>query len=177
MHGWKKNLKQAVIDLQSELDKNVVKSSIDLPPDSEDAFHSSLCELANSYLVTASLSGDTIHIEEVHGYMDKVLIIIREEKLSFERKLLAQKSAIAGSSTSHSVSLPKHWELQCEKVTLRSVSHESEEWTEIETLIHKSLPTARIQTLKRIQNQWLWEKYTLQFLKGEDARAKQRYHQ
>ena len=160
VHGWKKNLKQAVIDLQSELDKNVVKSSIDLPPDSEDAFHSSLCELANSYLVTASLSGDTIHIEGVHGYMDKVLIIIREEKLSFERKLLAQKSAIAGSSTSRSVSLPKHWEMQCEKVTLKSVSHGSEEWTEIETLIHMSLPSARIQTLQRIQNQWLWEKYS-----------------
>ena len=160
VHGWKKNLKQAVIDLQSELNKNVVKSSIDLPPDSEDAFHSSLCELANSYLITASLSGDTIHIEGVHGYMDKVLIIIREEKLSFERKLLAQKSAIAGSSTSRSVSFPKYWEIQHDKVTLKSVSHGSEEWAEIEKLIHVSLPSARIQTLQCIQNQWLWEKYS-----------------
>jgi hypothetical protein len=96
----------------------------------------------------------------VHGYVDKVMIIIQEEKLSFERKLLlAQKSAIVGSSTSRSMALPKYWEIQHDKVTLKSVSRGSEEWAEIEKMIHVSLPSAKIQTLQRIQNQWLWEKY------------------
>ena len=160
VHGWKKNLKHAVADIQSELDKNVVKSSVDLPPDSEGEFHSSLCELANSYLVSASISDDTVHVEGVQGYMEKVMIIIREEKLSFERKLLAQKSAITGSSTSRCVPIPKYWEIQHDKITLKSVPRGSEEWAEIEKLMHASLPSARIQTLQRIQNQWLWEKYS-----------------
>ena len=160
VHGWKKNLKHAVADLQSELDKNVVKSSVDLPPDSEGEFHSSLCELANSYLISASISDDTIHVEGVQGYIEKVMIIIREEKLSFERKLLAQKSAITGSSTSRSIPVPKYWKIQHDKITLKSVPRGSEEWAEIEMLMHASLPSARIQTLQRIQNQWLWEKYS-----------------
>ena len=162
VHGWKKNLKHAVADLQSELDKNMAKCLIDLPPDSEGAFHSSLRELANSYLVSASISGDSIHVEGVQSYVDKVTIIIQGERLSFERKLLAQKSAITGTSTSRSycVPLPKYWEIQHDDITLKSVRHGSEEWTEIKKLVHASLPSARIHTLQRIQNQWLWEKYT-----------------
>ena len=157
VHGWKKNLKYAVADLQKELDKNVVKSSLELPPDSEDGFHSTLCELANSYLVSASISDDTIFVEGVQGYMDKVMIKVQEEKLSFERKVLAQKST---SSTSRSVPIPEYWEAQLDKITLKSVSHGSEEWTKIEKLMHASLPSARIQTLQRIQNRWLWDKFS-----------------
>ena len=159
VHGWKNNLKHAVVDLQNELDKNVVKTSIVLPPDSEGTFHSSLCELTHSYLVSASISDDTIHIEGVQGYMDKVVIKVKEEKLSFEKKLLAQKSAITGSATPRSVSLPKYWEVQLDKIMLKSVQRGSEEWAEIEKLLHASLPSAQIQILQRIQNQWLWEKY------------------
>ena len=88
------------------------------------------------------------------------MIVVQEEKLSFERKLLLQKSAEAVSSTSRSAPLPKYWEIQLDKVTLKSVPRGSEEWAEIEKLMHASLPLAQIQTLQRIQNQWLWEKYS-----------------
>ena len=158
VHGLKENLKQAVLDLKEKFQRGLHVTTIALPSDVEGVFRSSLCELINCYFVSVLICYDTIRIEGVQGYIDKVVIKVQEEKLSFERKLLAQIS-IKASVTSWSVPPPEHWDFQEEKITLKSVVRGSKEWTDVEKLMHASLPSARILTLQRIQNQWLWEKY------------------
>ena len=158
VHGLKQNLKQAVLDLKEKLQDGVIKSSISLPSDSEGAFHSSLCELTKHYFVSALVCNNNIHIIGVQGYIDKVAIIVQEEILLFQTKLLAQRPITA--STSHSISQPDHWDIQEDKIALKSVVRGSKEWTEVEKLMHTSLPSAQILTLQRIQNQWLWDKYS-----------------
>ena len=160
VRGLKESLKQAVLDLKEELQAGVVTTSIPLPSDSEGTFHSSLHELTNNYFVSASICDNTMHIEGVQGYIDKVAIKVREETLSFESKILARRSSTA-ASTSHSVPWPQpeYWEVQTEEIVLKAVSHGSKEWKDVETLMHATLPSARIQKLERIQNKWLWEKY------------------
>ena len=148
VRGLKDNLEHAITYLRKELQSCVTKVSISLPPDSKGTFHSSLLKLTNSYLVSALVHDDAIHIEGAEGYIDKVVIKVQEVKLSFERKLLAQSPR------------PDNWDPQDEKIVLKPVAQGTPEWTDIEMLVHASLPFARIQTLQRIQNEWLWEKYS-----------------
>ena len=152
VRGLKENLENAIKDFRKELQSSVTKKSIPLPPDSEGTFHSSLLKLSNLYLVSASVCDDTIHIEGAQGYIGNVVIMVREEKLSFERKCLAESPS--GMSTR-----PDNWGPQDEEISLVSVARGTPEWTDVEKLVHASLPLARIQTLQRIQNEWLWDKY------------------
>lgn len=158
VRGLKKNLKQAVLDLEEELQAGLIKTSIALPSDSKGTFHSSLRELTDSYMVSASICDKVIHIEGVQGYIDKVTIKIREEKLSYERKVLAQQSNLT-TAVSCNVPLPEYWDLQSEEIALKAVACGTKEWKDVETLMHASLPLVEIKTLERIQNKWLWDKY------------------
>ena len=158
VRGMKENLEKAVEELRKEIQSRVKKVVISLPSDSEDTFHTALCKLANSYLSSASISENTVYIEGAQGYIDKVVIKVQEEKLSYERKLLAQRSVMVTSSRG-AVQPPSHWEPQTEMIELKSVTRGTKEWTDVEQRIHESLPSAQVQTLQRIQNKWLWDKY------------------
>ena len=159
IHGLKENLRQAVQDFKEELQAGVVKTSITLPSDSEGALQTSLCKLTKDYFISVCIFDDVIHIEGVQGYIDKVAIKIREEKLSFESKTLIAQRSCPSASISSGVLLPDYWEPQMEEIVLKAVSYGSKEWTKVETLVHATIPLARIQTLERIQNKWLWDKY------------------
>ena len=159
VRGLKENLRQAVQDFKEELQAGVIKTSITLPSDSEGTLHSSLCELTKDYFISVCIFDDVIHIEGVQGYIDKVAIKIREEKLLFESKSLIAQRIISAASSSQSVLLPEYWEPQTEEIVLKGVPNGSKEWTYVETLVHATLPSVRIRTLERIQNKWLWDKY------------------
>ena len=153
--GLKENFDLALLDFKEELESYMVKSSVALPSNSEDSLHTSLCDLMTSYFVSSTISDTAIHVQGAQGYIDKVLIKIREEKLQFERKLLARRPAEA----SRTMPPPECWDHQDEEVVLKEVSPGGNEWATIERLVHASLPTAHIKKVERIQNVWLWEKY------------------
>ena len=159
IRGLKENLKQAVLDLNEELQAGLIMTSIGLPSDSDGTFHSSLRELTDRYMISASICDKVIHIEGVQGYIDKVAIKIREEKLSYERKVLAQRS-IQTTDVSCSVLPPEYWDIQSEEIALVAVVRGTKEWNDVETLMHASLPFAEIKTVERIQNKRLWDKYS-----------------
>lgn len=67
---------------------------------------------------------------------------------------------------------PATWEPQIEMVELKPVPPGSNEWKSITDRIHKTLPSAEVRMLQRIQNQWLWEKYSSSKARMEEAKGK-----
>ena len=54
---------------------------------------------------------------------------------------------------------PPEWEPQVKDIQLFPMSVDSAEWSEVNRLLHKTMPNATIVFLDRIQNKWLWDKY------------------
>ena len=69
--------------------------------------------------------------------------------------------AQAVSKASATFETPDDWGAQTEKIELKTVTEKSSEWNRIQSHVHKTLPSAQILKLERIQNQRLWDKYTL----------------
>lgn len=67
---------------------------------------------------------------------------------------------------------PATWEPQIEMVELKPVPPGSNEWKSIIDRIHKTLPSAEVRMLQRIQDQWLWEKYSSSKARKEEAKGK-----
>ena len=57
---------------------------------------------------------------------------------------------------------PPEWEPQTENLRLIELTPDSIEWSTIVQLSKKTLSTANVIKVERIQNKWLWRKYTSQ---------------
>ncbi len=155
IEGLQQNIVIAEKMLKEELDKAVVEKIHVLPTTTDNAFQTEVMTTLQKYFVLASVVGDTVQVRGVQGYVEKVMLIVREKTLDFEKECLAR-----ASSTPHSASVPSNWEVQTDKFALKEVLHSSSEWTEIENRFHKTLPSTGIVSIKRIQNKWLWDRYS-----------------
>ncbi len=156
IEGLKENMAEAEIALKQELDEAVVKQTILLPSNGDKAtFQTEIMDILQKYFVLTSIHGDNIQVCGVQGYVEQVMLIAREKKLEFEKKWLAQAPL-----ASHSLPTPSNWEPQSDKFALKEVARSSEEWKNVEQQFHKTLPGTRIVTIKRIQNKWLWDRYS-----------------
>ena len=155
--GLKPNLDVAVKEFESELMVDVVDISHPLPPESDGTLQLSLLQTTSQYLVSTNITGDTFEVKGVQGYVDKVSLQVGQEMLAYKEKVLAQRST--PRALGRTVEVPRHWDPQTEKVVLKPVSSGSKEWNAISSRVHKTLPSAQVVSVERIQNQWLWEKY------------------
>lgn len=155
IEGLQQNIVGAEKMLKEELDKAVVEKPHLLPTSTDIAFQTDIMTTLQKYFVVASIVGDTVQVRGVQGYMEKVMLIVREKTLDFEKECL-----VRASSTPHSASVPSNWEVQSDKFALKEVVHSSSEWTEVESRFHKTLPNTGIRSIKRIQNKWLWDRYS-----------------
>ena len=157
VRGLKPNLHVAVKEFESELMAVVVVRPHTLPPESDGTLQLSLLQTTSQYLVSTNITGDTFEVKGVQGYVDKVSLQVRQEMLAYKEKVLAQRST--PRALGRTVEVPRHWDPQTEKVVLKPVSSGSKEWNAISSRVRKTLPSAQVVSVERIQNQWLWEKY------------------
>ena len=157
VRGLTPNLQLAVVEFERELMADVVLMQHSLPPEGDETLKSSLLQTTSQYLVDAKITGDKIELKGIQGYVDKVLLQVRQETLAYKEKVLAQqsRSGVPGRATD----VPSHWEAQTEKVVLKPVNLGSTEWNGILSRIHKTLPSVQVVRVERIQNKWLWERY------------------
>ena len=55
---------------------------------------------------------------------------------------------------------PTMWEPQVTKIELKVVAQSTPEWDKVVSLVHLTLARAQLVLVERIQNQWLWDRYT-----------------
>jgi hypothetical protein len=66
------------------------------------------------------------------------------------------------NAQSETVSFPKTWEKQSNNCELKLVAKDSPEWNEVLKRMRETLPSIVIHQIERVQNKWLWEKYSAQ---------------
>ena len=60
-------------------------------------------------------------------------------------------------SLSKTLFRPKHWQENKTYDQTFTVQEGTDEWREIAAYLHKSLPFAKVEIIKRNQNTWIWE--------------------
>ena len=108
-----------------------------------------------------------------------------KENVSDVHRLLLQETLKIMSESDapedHSV-IPPHWEPQTSDIQLCTVEKGSPEWACIENLMKESLTSVRIETIQRIQNRHLWQKYRFfrrviqERMNGRDINEKELFH-
>ena len=95
-------------------------------------------------------------LEGVKEYINRIDLQLQQEILMHKSDVVAQ----AVTKASATFETPDDWGPQTVKIELKTVTEKSSEWNRIQSHVNKTLPSAQILKLERIQNQWLWEKYT-----------------
>ena len=68
-------------------------------------------------------------------------------------------ATISSTPVQQSFPKPLEWEPQTDPIELKPVSEGSPEWNKILLRVRETMPYAHITSIKRIQNEFLWEKY------------------
>ena len=94
-------------------------------------------------------------------YCEKVKVHVKEQLLDLLQCIMTQESSVR-SSPNTKMKFPPEWEPQQLDVEFKPVEKGNQEWSGITRIIHKTLPTASLVQIERIQHRQLWEKYALE---------------
>ena len=121
-------------------------------------FHQ-IVNVTREYCISCTCSADPpdkvcVKMNGAPGYVDEVCILL---------KLLTSESQqdlqTVASSTSD---IPEEWEPQTKECEIKIVPKGNREWNGVLDLMKKTMPRVQITKLERIQNQDLWEKFSLE---------------
>ena len=108
----------------------------------------------NDGILMAQLQGE-------RDYCGKVKVHVKEQLLDLLQYVMTQECNVH-SIPSTKIDFPPEWEPQKLDVEFKPITESSREWSEIEGMIHMTLPAARLVQIDRVQNCQLWEKYALE---------------
>ena len=108
----------------------------------------------NNGVLMAQLQGE-------RDYCGKVKVHVKEQLLDLLQSVMTQESS-ARSNPSIKIIFPPEWGPQQLNVEFKPIRRSSQEWSDIEGMVHKTLPAARLVQIDRVQNRQLWEKYALE---------------
>ena len=156
VRGLQPSLQVVINELRQELDRHVITKEIDLPSNSDAAFHDSLLQMTNQYFISGDIARGKIELQGTQEYVERVALLVHKETLAYEKKLLLRASLVSGKVGE----VPKHWDPQIDNVELKPVHPGTTEWNHVQMRMRETLPLSQIVQLDRIQNIWLWEMYS-----------------
>ena len=106
-----------------------------------------LSQKSRCYFVSVLITAAKIDLLGTPEQIDKVMLLLRQLLLEAEKKALK------------SVDVPQSWSPQTSDFATFKIQRGTGEWDHVQGLIQATVPNALIQSVERIQNLWLWEKY------------------
>ena len=152
--GLPESLEPAMKELKETVEKATVEKECLLNMESSNGFKARLVKNMNKYFVTADLVDDCLKLKGMPRYVERVHLLAEQEKIS------DREQQIRDSMGGVELKLPSHWKPQSQDVYLDRVRHDSNEWKEEVKRIRNTLGGVSIVKLERIQNKWLWERYS-----------------
>ena len=150
--GIPPSLDTALRELENVVTKATVEKECKLYAESSASFKVELVKNMNQYFVTAELMDECLKLKGVTDYVEKVCLQAEKAMIS-DREQCIRIGEVG-------VELPKFWEPQSEEICKNVVKRGSDEWNEEVTRIHKTLGNVTVVKLERIQNKWLWGRYS-----------------
>ena len=150
--GLPDSLEPALKELKETVERATVVKECRLNTDCSNGFKARLVKNMNKYFVTTELVDDCLKLKGMPRYVERVHLLAEQEKIA-DREQQIQDGA-------GGMELPAHWSPQSEEVCLYKVQRNSDEWKKEVASIQKTLDNIYIVKLERIQNKWLWERYS-----------------
>ena len=152
--GLPESLEPAMKELKETVERATVEKECQLNMESSNGFKARLVKNMNKYFVTTDLVDDCLKLKGMPRYVERVHLLAEQEKIS------DREQQIRDSMGGVELKLPSHWKPQSQDVYLDRVRHDSDEWKEEVKRIRNTLGGVSIVKLERIQNKWLWERYS-----------------
>ena len=149
----------ALSAVKQVLESRVSSQYIDISPISP-VVRCLLYQLARQYCVKVTKS--TLETIQIQGTCTQIhctgQVYLERVHLQLEKDLVAAQKQILQHASARSC-LPANWDPQGGGSMLVPVVDGSREWVEVQALIHKTLPQARLVQLEGVQNAELWERF------------------
>lgn len=143
--GFESDITAAFLELDADISKPAV-TSVEV----EEENQIEIFNMANEFCVEAlQLEPGKLTLQGEKEYIDKVSVELLKARLSAVTR-----------RNSKSDDIGPNWEPQKEIIELKNVSRLLKEWEDIEKLFKATLPNSNLRQIQRIQNKWLWEKYS-----------------
>ena len=156
LHGSVEDIGLAKERLNSEIKSLIVVRCIDVQPKFFSAFGKHRAQIQNDYKVEIS------QCPSATGNVDlPVKYSVTGFKGCVQEAIAAIYQALTSFSNFTAQSFPKpiEWEPQSSSIELKDVSVGSPEWIRIRQRVQETIPSVNLVSIKRIQNEFLWEKY------------------
>ena len=151
LRGPKRNLENAKSELLSRLQNSFSKKTVQLPPGECGALEKKLVQIAERHHVRYSFSsitgGKGVKEIKVEGLTSAVLNTVT----ALQEEIIAYQSSSAG--------IPPEWQPQKKTTELFQLTPGSQEWNDVVQKFQLTMPQTRINSVQRIQNTWLWDRY------------------
>ena len=169
LRGPEDNLQTAKQRIKDKLESLSAFKNVPLPPASTPALKQKLFSIARRHSVSSSIRDDekskplgasnrrssqVIRIEGAEHLVDKAVTEVQGEIIEFH----SQSST--ASATQSDTQYPAEWEAQTSTSQLFKLDRYSREWIRIITKFKETMPDADVISIQRIQNKWLWERYS-----------------
>ena len=148
--GVPPSLEPALKELEDTVARATIEKECQLHDSSSSDFKIGLIKNMNKYFVTADIVDECLQLKGMPRYVERVSLIAELEKIS-DREQHVRKGVEM---------VPPDWEPQSRNLHLSLVKRGSDVWDTEVKRIRKTLSGATIVKLERIQNKWLWERYS-----------------
>lgn len=163
------NLETAKQKVKDKLESLATFRNVPLPVVSTLALKQKLCSIARRHSVSSSIRDDgkpkhsgashrrfsqVIRIEGAEHLVDKAVTEVQGEIIEF------QSQSSSASASQADTQYPPEWEAQTSTSQLFELDKYSREWIQITSKFRETMPDAEILSIKRIQNKWLWGRYS-----------------
>ena len=152
VRGIASKLSAAEERFRTALSSRVTTKAIDIPLKvNERVTQLLLLGMARQYCIQCTLSQDrqTLELTGSNEIVTNVKADLAQEIIKILSEIDAPSQCV----------FPSHWDHQTEDVVLCRVAEGSPEWAHVDKLMKESLTNVKIQTIERIQNKHLWQKY------------------
>ena len=151
--GLPESLDPCIKELRELVKRATVQKECQLNCESSKSFKTELVKNMNKYFVTAELMEDCLRLTGMPRYVERVHLLA-------EQQMLSNREQMMGGGGGGEFQPPVHWSPQSKEVVVEVVRPNSEEWNEEVGKVRKTLRGASVVRLERIQNKWLWERYS-----------------
>ena len=168
LRGPEENLQLAKQMVKEKLESLSASKNVPLPPTSTPALKQKLFSIARRHSVSSSIRDErkpkssgasnqrfsqVIRIEGAEHLVDKAVTEVQGEIIEFQ-----STASAAQADTQY----PAEWEAQTSTIQLFMLDALSREWIRITSKFRESMPDTEsdIISVQRIQNKWLWERYS-----------------
>ena len=165
--GSKENVRNARAELESKLTSQLSTRELPLPSSVSNSLQSQrrIMSVVKKYNIVSSQMTLTGSGGATNAESEPLKLTGEDTLIKVAIKAIMEEIALIASgnqgNTASSHEIPPEWQHQTKNTELFELPKSGDEFSHIDSMFRLTMPTAVILSIKRIQNNWLWERYVI----------------